>query len=105
MESNFVKIITYVPETHAETVRQAMGNAGAGKMGNYSFCSFSTKGTGRFIPHDGAKPFLGEIGKAEEVAEEKIEVICQREIISQVIEAIKKSHPYEEPAYEVIPML
>ena len=105
MESAFVKIIIYVPETHAEIVRQAMGNAGAGKIGNYSFCSFSSKGIGRFIPHEGAKPFLGEVGKTEEVAEEKIEVICPREIAGQVIEAIKKSHPYEEPAYEIIPLL
>ncbi len=105
MESNFVKIITYVPETHSAIVREAMGDVGAGKIGNYSFCSFTSKGTGRFIPLDGAKPFLGEIGKIEEVAEEKIEVICSKEIIAQVIDAIKKSHPYEEPAYEIIPML
>ncbi|MFH1192280.1 MAG: hypothetical protein V1655_02275 [bacterium] len=68
-----------------------MGEAGAGKIANYSFCSFSVKGAGRFKPESGANPAIGEIGKLESVQEERIEVLCKRDIIEDVIEAIKKS--------------
>lgn len=104
-EPSRVKIAVYVPESHADIVREAMGKAGAGKIGNYSFCSFSSKGIGRFKPEDGAHPAIGEAGKLEAVAEEKIEMICPREDVKQVVEAIKKVHPYEEVALDVYPLL
>lgn len=100
-----VKLIVYVPETHAEAVRNVLGNVGAGKIGNYSYCSFSSKGTGRFKPENGANPTIGQIGKLEEVAEEKIEVACYKEQIRKIIEAIKQVHPYEEVAIDIYPML
>ena len=62
-----VKIVVFVPETHTDAVRDAMGKAGAGKIGNYSFCSFSSKGIGRFKPEQGADPHIGKVGKLEEV--------------------------------------
>ena len=96
MESKYVKIVVTVPETHADVVREAMGKAGAGKIGNYSFCSFSVKGTGRFRPDAGANPHIGEVEKPEEVAEERIEVTCPWSILDEVVKAIKKVHPYEE---------
>lgn len=99
--SKNVKIVVFVPEIHADTVREAMGKAGAGKIGNYSFCSFSTKGIGRFKPEQGADPHIGEIGKFEEVAEERIETICPREKLQDVIAAMKKVHPYDEVAFDV----
>ncbi len=99
-----VKIVVFVPETHTDIVREAMGHAGAGKIGNYSFCSFSSKGTGRFKPEAGANPHIGEVGKFEEVPEERIEVICSRENLQKVIEAIKKVHPYDEVALDVYPL-
>lgn len=95
------KLIVFVPLTHADAVRQAIGAAGAGKLGKYSFCSFSTRGVGRFKPLEGAKPHIGTVGKLEEVEEERIEVTCDRSLVDDVVAAIKKVHPYEEVALDV----
>jgi hypothetical protein len=102
--SKNVKIVVFVPETHADIVREAMGRAGAGVIGNYTFCSFSTKGIGRFKPEEGAHPNIGEVGKFESVPEERIEMVCSREKLEQVVEAIKKVHPYEEVALDIYPL-
>jgi len=99
-----VKLVVFVPLTHVDAVRTAMGTAGAGKIGNYSNCSFSCRGVGQFKPEDGAHPAIGEVGKLEEVEEERIEVICARENLTAVIEAIKKVHPYEEIVMDVYPL-
>ena len=98
------KIVVFVPEADAETLRDAMGNAGAGKIGNYSHCTFTMKGTGRFKPLEGANPTLGQVGKLEEVAEERIETVCDADKLHAVLEAIKEVHPYEEPAADVYPI-
>lgn len=95
------KIITFVPVKDAEKVRAAMGGAGAGILGNYTHASFSTRGVGRFIPGEGAHPAIGEVGKLEEVEEERIEVICQKEKLKAVVAAIRKAHPYEEIPLEI----
>jgi hypothetical protein len=100
-KSKLVKIYTSVPKSHADKVREAMGRAGAGKFGNYSFCSFSFEGIGRFLPEKGANPAIGKIGKLEEVKEEKIEAICERKRARAIVEAIKKAHPYEEPIIDI----
>ena len=104
MNSKNVKIIVFVPETHTDIVREAMGKAGAGKIGNYSHCTFSTKGVGRYKPEAGANPHIGEVGKFEEVAEERIETVCPREKLGEVIKAIKEVHPYDEVALDVYPL-
>jgi hypothetical protein len=101
MISKNVKIVVFVPETHTDVVREAMGRAGAGIIGNYSFCTFSSKGVGRFKPEKGANPHIGNIGKLEKVIEERIETICSREKLQDVIKAIKKVHPYEEIAMDI----
>ncbi len=101
--SNIVTLVVMVPETHADLVREAMGKAGAGKMGNYTHCSFSSKGTGRFIPQKGAHPFIGKENVLETVAEERIETVCPAEKLQDVITAIRKVHPYEEPSIEAYP--
>ncbi|MCK9597172.1 hypothetical protein M0R19_08370 [Candidatus Pacearchaeota archaeon] len=101
MISKNVKIVVFVPETHTDVVRGAMGKAGAGIIGNYSFCTFSSKGIGRFKPEKGANPHIGKVGKLEEVIEERIETVCPREKVQDVIKAIKKMHPYEEVALDV----
>lgn len=95
------KIITFAPVKDAEKVRQAMTDAGAGVLGNYTHASFSSRGVGRFIPREGAKPAIGEVGKLEEVEEERIEVICQKEKVKHVVVAIKRVHPYEEIPLEI----
>ena len=96
-----VKIIVTVPVSHADLLREAIGKAGAGRIGNYEFCSFSSKGTGRFRPLTGANPAIGEVGKLEEIEEERIEVTCPQEIFANVIAVIKSVHPYEEPVIDV----
>jgi hypothetical protein len=101
---SFVKIVVFVPLTHADRVRQALGEAGAGKLGHYSFCSFSTRGIGRFKPNAKANPAIGQVGKLEEVEEERIEVICERNNLQKAIDAIKSVHPYEEVALDVYPL-
>jgi hypothetical protein len=100
MTSKF-KLVVYVPESHAEAVRKAIGDAGAGRMGNYSSCSFSLKGVGRFFPEDGAQPSIGSVGRYVEVIEERIETVCHETVIHEVIAALKRVHPYEEVAYDV----
>jgi hypothetical protein len=104
MTSKNVKIVVFVPESHADAVREAMGGAGAGNIGNYSFCSFSSKGIGRFKPEAGAVPFIGEVGTLETVPEERIEVVCDRTLLSQVVSAMEGAHPYEEVAFDVYPL-
>lgn len=103
--NNQVKIVVFVPKTHTDVVRQAMGDAGAGKIGNYSHCSFSIDGVGRYKPTDGAKPFIGEVGKLEEIVEERVECVCERNKAKEIISAIKKVHPYEEVAFDIYPLL
>jgi hypothetical protein len=85
----------------ADAVREAMHEAGAGKIGNYEKVSFSSRGVGRFLPMEGANPSIGEVGRIEQAEEERIEMLCQRGKVMDVIEAIKKAHPYEEVAIDV----
>lgn len=100
-----VKIVIYAPLSHADLVRQTLGEAGAGELGNYRFCSFSVRGVGRFLPTKDATPAIGEPGTFEAVEEERIEVVCPKEIARKAIEAVRAVHPYEEMAYEVYPLL
>lgn len=95
------KIITFVPVADANKLRQVMGDAGAGVLGNYHHASFSTRGIGRFTPSEGAHPHIGKIGEESEVEEERIEVICEKEKLKDVIDAIKQNHPYEEIPLEI----
>lgn len=95
------KIVTFVPIKDAEKVRVAMGDAGAGVLGNYTHASFSVRGVGRFLPGSGAKPTIGEVGKMEEVEEVRIEVICEKEKVKEVVAAVRKAHPYEEIPLEI----
>jgi len=101
VSSSYVKLVVFVPENAADGVREALGNAGAGHIGNYSFTSFSTRGIGRFKPESGARPHVGTIGIIEEVVEERIETVCPRAILDKVVAAMKSAHPYEEVAYDV----
>lgn len=104
-ESKFVKIQTAVPVDSADKVRQAIGDAGAGEQGNYAYCSSSYLSRGRFVPLEGAKPAIGEVGKPEEVQEETIEVLCHKDKVEAVVDALKKAHPYEEPPIDIFPRL
>lgn len=96
------KIGFFVPVNYAEIVKEAMFVAGGGRIGNYDRCSFETLGTGQFRPLKGAQPFLGTTDQVEKVEELKVEMICEDQFLKAVIEAMKKNHPYEMPAYDII---
>lgn len=93
------KLVTFVPLEHTTTVLNALYEAGAGNIGNYSSCSFRSKGTGTFLPNEQANPHIGQKLKLEEVPEERIEVILPAYLSPQVISALQQAHPYEEVAY------
>ncbi|MBI2597437.1 hypothetical protein HYW41_04730 [Candidatus Daviesbacteria bacterium] len=95
------KVVAFVPVKDADKVRLAIGDAGAGVLGNYHHASFSTRGIGRFTPSKGAHPTIGEIDKPQEIEEERIEVICQKDKIKATVTAIKSAHPYEEVPLEI----
>lgn len=98
------KVVVTVPEADGDMLRQAIGDAGGGKIGKYSHCSFTTKGIGRFLPQDGASPSVGEIGVSEAVIEERIEISCDDGNLDVVVCAIRNVHPYDEPVIDVYPL-
>lgn len=103
--SGSVKIVTFVPNEKADSVRKALGEAGAGEIGEYSHCSYSVSGTGRFMPSENAKPSIGEKNKIESVKEDRIEVMCNKDKAKSAILAIKSVHPYEEVPIDIYPLI
>ena len=97
-----LKLIYYVIESHLESTKQAIFDAGAGGIGNYEQCAWQVLGTGQFKPVKGANPFLGELDQLEHLPEWRVETIVPEDRAKQVLEALKASHPYEEPAYEFL---
>lgn len=95
------KISVFIPETHLEPVKTALFNAGAGRIGDYDSCAWQCLGQGQFRPLQNSKPFIGQPGEVETVQEYKVEMVCQDSLIKTAIAAMKKAHPYEEPAYDV----
>ena len=95
------KICVFVPKTAAEPVKQAMFAAGAGKIGAYDNCCWQTNGQGQFRPLNGSSPTIGEQGRIETVEEFRIEMVCADEFIRETVAALRNSHPYEEPAFDV----
>jgi hypothetical protein len=95
------KLCFYVPVDHVETVKNAVFEAGAGRIGHYERCSFQVRGQGQFRPLEGSQPFLGQRGKIETVAEFRVEMICAEAHLSAAVRALRRAHPYEEPAIDV----
>lgn len=95
------KLCFYVPQSHIEAVKQAVFNAGGGRIGDYDRCSWQTLGTGQFRPLPGSDPFIGDTCKLETVPEYQVELVCADDTVEAVVKALKASHPYEEPAYQV----
>jgi len=93
------KLVCFVPKDHEEKLLKALYNAGAGTIGNYSECSFTTDGTGSFTPNKMANPTIGTSGTAEKVKEQRIEILVPQHLINTIINTLKHSHPYEEVAY------
>ncbi len=98
-------IYFYVPLDFVEVVKEAMFEAGAGKIGEYDKCSWQVLGEGQFRPLDNANPFLGTKGEVEKVQEYRVEMVCDKEHLQPTITALKKAHPYEEVAYGVIELI
>jgi len=100
-----VKIVVYVDLNHANQIRAALAAAGAGQIGEYDHCSFTVKGKGRYCGSAKSKPTIGQPETLETIEEERIETICPESKVHQVIEALKKAHPYDEPALDIYPLL
>lgn len=96
------KLIFFVPKANVEQVKNAIFKTGAGRIGNYAQCSWQTEGVGQFKPLIGANPSIGNQGQLEVVSEFRVEILCLDANIQAAIDAMKHSHPYEEPAFEVI---
>lgn len=94
----------YVPESNLEEVKSALFKAGAGKIENYAECCWQTKGEGQFRPLEGSQPKIGSTNQLEMIIEYKVEMVVSEEHLSVVVETLKSSHPYETPAYGIIPI-
>lgn len=100
-----VKVFVTIPINDVKNVRNAVCNAGAGIIGNYSYCTASTKSLGTFKPNDNANPYIGEKNKMEFVEEEKLEFVCEVNKVRRVLDELRKVHSYEEPAIDIFPLI
>ena len=100
-----VKLVWFVPEEALEVTRDAVFEAGGGHIGAYERCSWYTSGTGTFLGGDDTSPTLGESGREERVAELRVETVVPEARIRDAIVALRLAHPYEEPAYDVYPLV
>ncbi|PRZ17106.1 dinuclear metal center YbgI/SA1388 family protein [Laceyella sediminis] len=103
-EDKLKKLVVFVPESHHEAVLDAICEAGAGWIGNYSHCSFQVEGTGTFMPREGTNPYIGQRGTLERINESRIETVVPESKLAQVLAAMLDAHPYEEVAYDVYPL-
>ena len=102
---NLCQLVVYIPETHTDLVKDALFAAGAGEYDGYDSCAWQVSGTGQFRPCDGATPFLGRVGEVEQVTEDRVEMLCRTEKLGAIIRALRDAHPYDVPAYHVLPLL
>lgn len=100
-----VKIIVTIPIANVNQVRDAICSAGAGIIGNYTYCTMTTKCTGTFKPSEKANPYIGEKNKIEFVEEEKLEAVCNMENVKNVLKKLREVHPYEEPGIDIVPLI
>lgn len=96
------KLVVFVPTPHAEDLVDALAAAGAGELGPYSRCAWTSTGTGTFTAQPGASPAVGAIGEAERVEESRVEMVLPRQRRSAVVRAMRAAHPYEEPAFDLL---
>ncbi len=100
-----LKLTFYVPKDSCEKVKNALFAVGAGKIGNYEKCSFETEGIGQFKPLPGAHPSIGQIDVLEKILELRVEMVLDDIILDDVVRELKKHHPYETPAFDVVKCL
>ena len=96
------KLCVYIPASHVESVKRALFSAGAGRIGDYQRCSWQVLGQGQFEPLPGSTPFIGETHTLETVEEYRVEMVCEDACLKAVVAALRESHPYEEPAFDVL---
>jgi hypothetical protein len=99
------KLVVFVPREALDSVREALFAAGAGRIGDYERCSFYTEGTGTFFGGEGTDPDVGQAGREQRVAELRLETVFPEERQAEIVEALRRAHPYEEPAFDVYPLL
>src|SRR5947207_7417936 len=99
------KLVVFVPREALDTVREALFEAGAGRIGDYERCSFYTEGTGTFLGGEGTDPNVGQAGREQRVAELRLETVFPEQRQAEIVEALRRAHPYEEPAFDVYPLL
>ena len=99
------KICFYVPEEALEKVKSAMFEAGAGRIGDYDSCCWQVPGRGQFRPLEGSNPAIGAHNQLETLEEWKVELVCENDLLKDVVAALKSAHPYEEVAFDVMAMV
>lgn len=99
-----VKLVTFVPAGHEDEVRDALAQAGAGVIGRYSHCAFTSPGRGSFKPMESANPYIGQVGRVEQVEEVRLEMVVPQADAAKAVAALKRAHPYEEVAYDLYPL-
>ena len=103
--SEFYKLVVFVPSESLVSLKSALFNAGAGRLGNYEQCAWAVLGRGQFKPMAGADPAEGRVGELCTLDEYRVEVLVERSDMHDVVSALKASHPYEHPAFEIMPVL
>lgn len=99
------KLCFYVPPSHLDAVKQAVFDAGAGRIGNYEHCCWQVEGQGQFRPMAGSNPAIGQLDQLETLVEYRVEIICEKNLIKNAVAALKHTHPYEEPAYDIVELI
>lgn len=99
------KLTVYIPATHVESVKEALFEAGAGRYAAYDRCAWQVLGEGQFRPLAGSRPFLGAAGRDEHVPEYRVEMLVPDDAAAAVLSALRRAHPYEEPAYDFVRIL
>ena len=99
------KLVVFVPGEALDAVRDAVFAVGAGRIGDYERCSWYAEGTGTFLGGEGSSPTVGEAGREERVPELRLETVFPAERLDEVVAALRSAHPYEEPAYDVYPLV
>jgi hypothetical protein len=99
------KLVVFVPREALDRVRSALFEAGAGKIGKYTHCSWYAAGTGTFLAGEGTSPAVGQPGREQRVSELRLETVFPEEFQDEVVAALREAHPYEEPAFDIYPLL
>jgi hypothetical protein len=100
-----LKLVVFLPREALDNVRTALFEAGAGRIGKYEHCSWYAAGTGTFLAGEGTEPSVGQRGKEQRVSELRLETVFPEELQDEVVAALRRTHPYEEPAFDIYPLL